>query len=105
MTFVTNFYLSVDINLSLFSFLSNRYVFIPNDSDKSDKRSHGQSRQGLRVSDKSKMAMTKGAVPHSANNFRDFCHCMFCHFDALNRLRCKAFRLLSLLSLSFGRKG
>lgn len=100
MSFVIKNHLSVDTNCSLFSFLSDRYDSIPNDSDKSDKRSQCQKRQGLRDSDKSKTPMTKGAaIPFSILN-RGFCHCVFCRIARLCRPSTKAFRLLSLLSLS-----
>lgn len=104
MTSVTKFYLSVDINFSLFSFLSDRYVFIPNDSDKSDKRSHGLLQQGLQCSDKSKTAMTKGVASRGVEFDWGFCHCVFWYIDGLKRPYLKALRLLSLLSLSLGEK-
>ncbi len=102
MTSVTKFHLSVDTSFNLFSFLSDRYVSIPNDSDKSDKRYHGLLQQGLQASDKSKTAMTKGVACFYEEFGWGLLSLLFVHVDGWRTSCLKALRLLSLLSLSLG---
>lgn len=58
MTSVTKIHQSVDTNFDLFSFLPDRYGYLPNDSDKSVKRSLVLLQKGLWASEKGKTAMT-----------------------------------------------
>lgn len=102
MTSVTKIPLSVDTTFNSFSFLSDRYGYLPNDSDKSDKRSSDLLQQGFQGSDKSKTAMTKGTASLDLVFDGGFCHCVFGHVVGLKPACLKALRLLSLLSLSRG---
>ena len=108
MSSVTKSHLSVDTNLSLFSFLSNTYhiyVFLPGDSDKSDKRVQRLKQQGLQRGDKRKQPVTKGSETTVSILMMGFCHRVFLHVDGLRGPCLKALRLLSLLSLSPEGKG